>query len=607
MKKKTTEISVNTSSGAEKVERTLKEQTAPVKKPTVKKKTTSAKGEAALGGEEIKKVNASTTDGKAEAESRAAKKRVEVALARKKSQEEKKAAKAKRAAEKKALAEKRAAEKKAKAEKHAAERKAAIEKRKAEKEAKIRERARAKANRNNAHYTKKKERSKKKSVHEERNKGYGGWIAAVVSLGVVSLALATTVTVGAVEMSKSQEAMLGGYRGTVYELNSIMENVDSDLDRVRVSNSRAQQDRILTDLLVQARLAELDIEKLPVSAEKDKNLTAFVNRTAKTCEELLAKLRNGEGLSKSDKERLEALYQTNRTAKAELCKLSECMTDKSLLELLRKGKGKMQDALDAIDKSTIVENGEAIKDKIQESMGAGMRSTVPKTLEEMPRIEAAKAEELCLRYFEGYGVDDFECIGETVTKGYEAYNLQGYDERGNHLFAEISQADGALLRFDYYEDCAGETFDIGGAEKIAEEFLEKLGYEDMEVVRLRANGSNSDFTFVYEEDDIVYYPDEIRVKVCRTRGIVAGFDATRYLKNHRGRVEMNPKITLAEAYDRLFDGLEVESSRVAVVDTAKGETLVYEMLCAYGEEKYFIYLDAENGEELSIVNTNTIA
>ncbi len=615
MKKKTTEVSISTSSGAEKVERIEREgdeastkevKTTAKKAPKAKRAEKTAVGESAMGNPSHE-----IADGKAEQESLRAKARVEAAIQKKAAQEkrkeEKKARAAKKeeerkkkAAEKKAIIEKRAAEKKAKAEKHAAERKALAEKRKAEKERKIRERAHAKAKRNNENYKRKKEKnSRRRDNHREGQKGYGGWIAAVVSLGVVSLALATTVTVGAVEMRKSEDAQMGAYKGTMYELTGLMENVDKDLDRVRISNSPAQQSRILTDLLVQARLAELDLEKMPITAETDRNVTSFINRTAMECERMLGKLRRGESLSKGDKESLESLYETNRSVREEMRSFLASMTDKDLTEFVRKGEGKMKESLEKLEKSTILENKVGM-----------IREAPPAEVEKKhkPHIEAATAEQLCGQYFADYHVADFQCIGETVTKGYQAYNVQGYDDRGNQLFAEVSQADGTLLRFDYYEDCAGEKVDTRSAKLIAEEFLEMLGYEDMETVRLRTNGSNVDFTFVYEDDDVAFYPDEIRVKVCRERGVVSGFDCTKYLRNHKERdgEEVPVKITLAEAYGKLYEGLQVLSSRLAVVQTERGERGAYEFLCSYGEERYFVYLDSVSGEEIAIVNAQTI-
>ena len=627
MKKKTTEIAVNTSSGAEKVENIQKELQSENGK-SVEKKTVKSTKKAPAKEKRV--------ENKVVAENKAADERVEKALKRKEMQEKRKKERAERAAkkaearkkrmaEKKAVIEKRKADKKAKAEKHAQERKALAEKRAAEKEAKIRERAHAKANRNNEN-AKKKANKQQRAKRENRQKGYGGWIAAVVSLGVVSLALATTVAVGSMEMNRNNDAMMGSYKGTMYELTGIMENVDGDLDRVRISDSMVQQSRILTDLLVQARLAEVDLEKLPICAEEDCNVTKFINRTAAECERMLAKLRNGEPLNAKDREILEYLYQTNRQIREEVNNFMQNMSDKDLTQYIKNGMGRMKDTLNKLEQTTLEENRDMImekmeegKDKIKEGLdkakekikdmaGAGMHrmdNNAPANAEK-PHIEAAKAEALCSQYFKGYNIQEFQCVGETVARGYAAYNVQGYDKNGNQLFAEISQADGALLRFDYYEDCTGETFDIRNAQRIAEEFLEKLGYDDMEAVRVRANGNVSDFTFVYEDDGVAYYPDEIRVKVCRTRGVVSGFDATKYLKNHRDRDEVNVKITLAQAYEKLYDKLLVDSSRLAVVKTIRGERPAYEFLCSYEGESYLIFLDALSGEEISIVNTKNV-
>jgi spore germination protein len=259
--------------------------------------------------------------------------------------------------------------------------------------------------------------------------------------------------------------------------------------------------------------------------------------------------------------------------------------------------------MEKIEKMTMEENRLAFAEESGKD-GAGMDST---SLEDKSlHIQPAQAEELCKRYFSDYKIEDYQCIGETVSKGYSAYNVQGYDSNGTLLFAEIDQKSGELLRFDYYEDCVEEKFDLDRAEDIAEEFLERLGYEDLEVVRVRHNGTTADFSFVYEMEDVVYYPDEILIKVCQSRGVVTGMDATKYLQNHKGRVEMNPKINMEEAYKKLHKDLSVEASRLAVVQTERGEKLAYEFLCNYQEGQYLVYLDAENGEEISIVNTENL-
>lgn len=623
MKKETKQISTNTSSGAEKVEnieKEIKKKTSNGKSAvTMRTKTEkSAKGDAALGDSNkqhkenvnAKEQNALSTNGKAEAESAAAKARVEKALKRKEEKEKRKAERQEKARQKKQLRERRRADKKAKIEKRKQEKQAVIAKRAAAKKALAEKRAaekkaRGEARRHKKHTAKKSRQNTRREKRREnrQNQGYGGWIAAVVALGVTTLALATTSTVGMIENKKASDTMLSSYRGTMYEMTGILENVEKDLDRVRVSDSAAQQSRILTELLVQARLAESDIEKLPIAAESNRNITAFINRAGDFCEMILSKLRHGEPLTEKDRAILDDLYKTNHTLKAEVAKCLENMSDEDFMQYIKNGKGVFADNLQEMEKMTLDEN--MLTFKKQPPMD-GMKQEKGGCQDKKCRLEAVKAEELCMQYFQGYDIAEYKCVGETLMRNYAAYNVQGYDSKGNLLFAEIDQMSGKLVRFDYYEECAGDTFDMKNAERIAEEFLETLGYDDMEVVRCRQNGTTVDFTFVYEDDDVVFYPDEVRVKVCRTRGVVSGMDASKYLQNHRGRDEINAKISLAEAYEKVYKELSVEASRLVVIQTMRGEKTAYEMLCSYQEDKYLIYLDATTGEELSIVNINTI-
>ena len=602
MKKKEQEIATSRSSGAEKVERIQAEQKEKAKRV---KRVTSAKGDSAMGdsaNEKVnaKKMNSGVSGSRAEEESKKAKARVEEALRKKEEKEKRKQERAKVREERRQALRKQIAEFKE-------ERAKLAEERKALQEEKRKERAHKKANRNQAHSRKKAEKNKAQKERESKSKGYGGWIAAVVTLGVTTLALGTTVAVGGMEMSKMKTGMNTAQMGTMYELTGIMEHVDDDLGRARLSDSATQQGRILTDLLVQARLAEADLEKLPIPMEKEQNLTEFVNRTAKTCEGLLAKLHRGEKLSEGDKTKLESLYKTNHAIRTELDTLSESLTEKDWMAYLKDGEGIVRDVLTRLEEMTLEGNRsalEGIKDKME---GAGIGSpTSEEKNAQMDSIHASRAEELAKGYFSKYAIEEFTCVGETMSKRYTAYNVQGYDEKGNLLFAEIDRESGKLITFDYYEECADENFNVESAELIAEEFLQGLGYENMTVVRVRENGGISDFTYVYELDGTLFYPDSVHVKVCRTRGLVSGFDGRKYLQNHRGRVEMNAKISMKTAHEKLSKKVQVEATKPVVVETARGERVAYEFLCSYEDEYYYIYIDGQTGDEIAIMNVKNV-
>ena len=636
--KKNTKIATNMSSGAQKVEiveEKLKEdkksgQTSYQKKETTEK--SSAKGVANRRVKkdkeekiDVKKLNAQSSNGKAEAESEAAKARVEAALRKKEAQAKtaeeraafRKARKAEREkriaqrlAAKKALVEKRAAEKKAAAEKRAAFKKEQAEKRAAQKEAQNRERAHAKAKRAQERERARSNRQKNRASgnNGRGRENYGGWLAAVVTLGATTLALTAALTIGAIDMKRTKDGAMAGYRGTTYELVGIMENVDNDLDRARISASPAQQARILTDLLVQARLAELDLEKMPVSAQANSNLTRFINRVGAESERMLAKLRHGEKLTDEDRETLQNLYERNHEVRSYLDETLANMDDSMIREYIKKGEGGLKKIIDDIEEMTLEENRLPSGMEKPQMRGAGEERNANSASQDggSPKMEPSKAEELCREFFSDYKIQDFQCIGQTVTKNYVAYNVQGYDEKGTLLFAEVDLNAGKLVRFNYYEDCNEDTFDLENSQRIAEQFLEKLGFEDLSAMRVSENGTDANFTFVYEKDGVAYYPDEIKVKVCRTRGLVTGFDAEKYLSNHKIRRAPQAGLSLEQAQLKLHSGLEVQSSRLAVVTVGKAERAAYEFLCSYNEERYLIYTDANSGEEIAIVNVKNL-
>ncbi len=436
---------------------------------------------------------------------------------------------------------------------------------------------------------------------KQRGDGLGGWIAAVVSLGTVSLVLTAVLTVGAINMSKDNAARAGGYRGIVYEVVHIAEKVDDDLDALRISEDPTKQMELLTDILVQTRMAEADLEKLPYGVQEDGNTMRFLNGMSDDCERMLGKLARGERLSEWDKKHLEMLYETQHKMRETLDELAANLEDPDITGMM---KGKDCRITQALEK---VENEAMPKTPIQPRKPKEEQDlmTVPSKAEMKDRagIPSKKAEELCRYYFADYGIESVTYAGETLGSSGKTYNFELTTENGVGMFAQLSQENGALTYFDYYEECHSHVYDVETAKNTAWAFLQKLGYTELVPVKVSESGTNADFTFVYYADGCTYYPDEIIVKVCEQRGVVSGMDATKYIKNHRGRCELNAKISMQEARDRLSDKLTVEASRMVLFNHKGEEVTAYEFFCSYDDKTYFVYVDANDGRELFIVNS----
>lgn len=636
-KKKENNIAKNTSSGAEKVENIQERAQAKAENAGGKAAVTAKRSAAKKTEQQAAKHKAEEKAAELK-EKAAAKKRVDAALAkeeRKAKKEEQKALRKARSEERKAELKAKRAEKRlqmqAKRQEHAAlmkekraERKAErlarkellrsetaaqrierIEKEHAEKLAlKKQKREQAynlKLERRDARLKKREQRMKDRQHRREtrRTPGFGGWLAAVISLGVVCLALTAVVTLGALNMTEMDGTLTASYRGTLYELVGIMENVDTDLNKVRVSASPVQQSRLLTDLLVQTRLAESSLERFPIDSQADANVTSFINRTADCSQTMLTKIQSGEKLTEEDVAKLEKLYATNHKVRDELNRLATSMDDKDLIGFLKAKKGNMvAESFQNVENLTLEENrseqgpfADVARDQTEtgDQAGAG-------------EVSSSRAEELCRGYFKDYSIDRVEYAGEATSRNLEAYNFFLYDNRGRRLFAQVSKKGGELVSFDFYEHCSAKNFDLERSMMIAEDYLSGLGYENMTAVWVNESGTQATFNFAYEENGTVYYPDLVKVKVCETKGKVVGFDAVAFLKNHRSRSEANTTISLGEAQEKLNQNLKVEASRLTVIPVENKEVAAYEFVCDYKGETYFIYVDANTGEEIRILN-----
>ena len=435
----------------------------------------------------------------------------------------------------------------------------------------------------------------------QRGDGLGGWIAAVVSLGVVSLALTAVVTVGAIKMKEERASTAAAYRGTMYEVIHIVEEVDDDFEALRISNDPAKQAEILTDILVKTRLAEADLEKLPVDGRNYTNTMRFFNFVSMHSERMLDKLSRGERLNEQDQELFAALYETDHKIRGALDELAATMEDDDMAMLLRDKENRIQKTMETVENNALPKIPKPKKPQEEGEHGKALPSG--SKMEERAGISSKKAEEYCKRYFADYRLEQVRYAGETIGKGLKTYNFEMKTEDGVGMFAQISQENGALVYFDYYQECKDHTHDIETVKNMAVAFLQKLGYEDMIPVKVSESGTNADFTFAYTMDGCTYYPDEIVVKVCEERGVVSGFDASKYLKNHRGRDATNVELTMQEAKDGLSDKLTVEACR-QVVFTYKGREMnAYEFFGSYDGQTYFVYVDAMDGRELFIVNS----
>ncbi len=476
--------------------------------------------------------------------------------------------------------ERRKEERQAKTEARVAKREAALADKRAKREHRLKVRAQKRAEKNDKRHA----------------PGFGGWLAAVISLGVTTLALGTMLTFGWINMNGMQEDMATVHTQSLYELNSIVDNLDTNLSKARVSNSKNEQVKLLSDIAIESEMAETVLERLPIDTQLTQNMTSFVNKMGDSAQSMLYAVANGAKLTDSQVATLEYMYRTNMEMKQIINELTANANGNDMLSAMRGKDGNLlTSTFDTIQNNTV----EVPKEIHDGPFAENIDKVSAKSLTGLDEITAPRAEELARTYFKDYGVTDVRCTGEAAAEQLTCYNLiisTGDGEMG----AQISKLGGKVVEFNSYKDCNSKNFSVERCIDIAEDFLDTLGYDNMEAVWTSENGTTCNLNFAYEQDGVIIYSDMIKVKVCEERGIVTGMEGLSYVLNHVKRDLPSARIAKSEAKAKLHAGFETEGSRLCVIPTDGGEALAYEFYGQYDGSDYYVYVDAKTGEELEV-------
>ena len=443
-------------------------------------------------------------------------------------------------------------------------------------------------------------REKAEQRAEKRQKrhtpGFGGWLAAVISLGTTCLVLATIVTYGWINMSAMQTGMAGMYTQSLYELNAIVDNLDSNLSKARVSTSSADRARVLTDIAIESEMAEVILERMPLDITLTEEMSGFINKMGDSAQNMLYTVAAGGELEEWQIKSLEYMYANNLKLKRALNEVVATADGKAMLECL-KGKGSVLDGSFSDIQNNVIEEPKGIFDG---PFSDSAEDTNMSFFEGLGEISQSEAEEIAKGIFADYKVTEARCTGEATKGKLSFYNISVATEDGEML-AQLSKKGGKLVMFDSYKECAEHNFSVDRCKDIATDFLKAAGYENVKPVWVSENGTTCNINFCYVQNGVTIYPDMIKVKVCEERGLVTGAEAMTYVMNHSQRDIPAATVTEAQAQSAINGRIEVTSSRLAIIPLNGEEILCHEFAGSFDGNDYFVYVDAQTGEEVQVL------
>ena len=440
----------------------------------------------------------------------------------------------------------------------------------------------------------KEERAERRRSRREGRPGFGGWLAAVVSLSVAVLALGAILTVGYFDLDEARAQLTDGYRRAAYELAERVEALDTSLAKARVAEGAALQ-RALTEVLVQCELAERDLESIPVDGVDAAPLAAFFGRTAGSSRRLLGKLAAGGALSAEEEAEVERLYGRAEELREGAAALSEGAAAVGAEAF--GAQSRFREGFDAL--SRIAAEGE----RPQPPFGLppqGKGASEGSLLAAAPALSEREIGERAQSLFASYGCKDAAVVGRAERRGVACFEVEFSDGEGRPYTALLTERGGYLAFLDGHEDCSRLLFDRDACVEAARKFLDGCGYAGLVPVWAAEGGSECRVEFVPEEEGVLLYTDRVMVKVCRGRGEVTGLDARLYLRCHKERAFAEPAVAQETVEANAARRMDLLGVRAALIPRAGRELLCWEVRGTAGGRLYYAYVDAATGETAEI-------
>ena len=434
-------------------------------------------------------------------------------------------------------------------------------------------------------------------------------------LSVICVLLIIVAILGVILYKKQREyrqASENSYNMAFYELVDYVQNVETYLAKSLISSTPEHGAETLTHLWREANLAQSYLSRLPIESQELSSTEKFLNQVSDYSYSLSRKNIYNEALSDEDLNNLKELHTYSVDLENTLNQLSEDLNSGRFNwgELTEKGTVAFAQQVDNISKesfSNLEENFHEYSGLIYDgAYSEHLTSSEPKGLtgEDIDENEARKiAEEFVGRD----NIKEISNLGFSENATIPVYDFSITNNNDETINISISKKGGHIVYMNSNRDVSSEIITEEEAGNKAKEFLDNKGFINMqETYYLKQEGIVT-INYAYKQDNVIMYPDLIKVKVALDNGEILGIETTGYLNNHTERDISNIKITEEQAKKDLNENIEITSSGLAVIPTEwESEILCYEFKGKVDDKEFLVYINADNGREENIlIITNT--
>ncbi|WP_110927593.1 germination protein YpeB [Bacillus massiliglaciei] len=432
-----------------------------------------------------------------------------------------------------------------------------------------------------------------------------------IIIGLLVAAVAGTAYWGYTERQEKNAVMINAennYQRAFHDLSYQVDLLHDKIGSTLAMNTRHSLSPALTEVWRMASEAQNDVGQLPLALlpfnKTEEFLSDIGDFTYKTAVRDLEK----DPLTTDEYKRLQSLYKQSEDIQNEMRKVQYQVINNNLKWM------DVETALASGDEkadNTIVDGFKTVEKKVTAYSEANSVNDISmkSTEEKNKNFQNLKGELIskkeALSIFEKYAnlPDDAKVQADENKKGskYGFYSLNASTESGLEVNMDITKKGGYPIWFMNNRDVKESKLSLHDAEKKAVNFLKEHDFTSLQLYESNQYDHIGLFNFVTVIDGVRVYPDSVKVKVALDDGTIIGVSAADYLESNKERSIKKPKLSAAQAKEKINSNVKVMEQREAVImNDEDKEVLCHEFLGTIGNDTYRIFINAENGREEKI-------
>lgn len=436
---------------------------------------------------------------------------------------------------------------------------------------------------------------------------------SVVLIVVFSTTFAILMTL---ERMDYRNYLQGEYSKNMYQLIDSVRNIKVDLGKSAIVGSREQSIVIFGDIFRYSDIANDKIHSLPISQEYIEGTSKFLSQVGDFAYSLAKVSSQGKELNDDDYKSMEEL---KNQADYLLVQLNTVQSD------INEGKVKWGEVRKKAAKALKDNEGKLVSDKFKEiqkqvvqypaliydgPFSDNILEIKPKIISQ-EKITEAEAIEVVKKTI---GKDKISNILKKQTEGKTKIPSYSFGvtvkgaEKGEEIAVEVSKNGGKIVYLLDNRSVAETKINLKQAIDVGSKYLSNIGYKNMQSTYALKSENIAVISYAYNQDKVIVYPDQIKLKISLEDGSIVGIESEKYLTSHiENRQIQKPRITQEQARQRVGKNLNITSMNLALIPTETNkEVLCYEFIGNYKDDSFIVYINADTGFEqriLQIINT----